>query len=49
MVKKLRVVFMRKNYKRLFRKNFGLKKWLKRKEIKYMSNGKGIIILLIVG
>ena len=49
MVNKLRVVFMRKNYKRLIRKNLGLKKLLKSKEINCMLNGKAMIILLIVG
>ena len=45
----IRVVFMKKNCKRLIRKNVGLKKRLKRKVINYMSNGKDIIILLISG
>ena len=49
MVKKLKVVFMRKNYKRLIRKNSGLKKGLKRKEINYMSSGKVMIIVSTVG
>ena len=48
MVKKLKVVFMKKIYKRLIKKNLGLKKWLKRKEINCMSNGKAMIILLTV-
>ena len=49
MVKKLRVVFMKKNCKRLIRKNLGLKKGLKEKEINYISNGKDIVVRLIVG
>ena len=49
MVKKLRVVFLKNNCKRLIRKNLELKKWLKRNVINHMSNGKDIIILLIVG
>ena len=49
MVKKLKAFSMKKNYKRLIRKNLGLKKSLKRKEIKYMPNGKVMIVLLIVG
>ena len=49
MVKKLKAVFMKKNYKRLIRKNLELKKLLKRKEINYMLNGKVMIIVLTVG
>ena len=49
MLKKLREVFMKKNCKRLIKKNLGLKKLLKRKVINYMSNGKDTIILLTVG
>ena len=41
MVKKLRVVFMRKNYKRLIRKSLGLKKVIKRKEKKLYVKWKG--------
>ena len=40
---------MKKNCKRLIKKNLALKKRLKRKEINYMSNGKDITILLIAG
>ena len=49
MVKKLLENFMKKNYERLIKKNLGLKRWLKEKVINYMSNGKVIIIHLIVG
>ena len=40
---------MKKNYKRLIKKNLEQKKYLKEKLINYMSNGKDIIIHLIVG
>ena len=49
MVKKLLEPFMKKNCKRLIKKNSELKKYLKEKVISYMSNGKAIIIHLIVG
>ena len=49
MVKKLLEYFMKKNCKRLIKKNLGLKRWLKEKVINYMSNGKVIIVYLIVG
>ena len=49
MVNKLLEYFMKKNCKRLIKKNFELKKNLKEKVISYMSNGKVIIIHLIVG
>ena len=49
MVKKLRAVFMKKNYKRLIRKSSGLKRWLKEKEINCIWNGKVMLILLIPG
>ena len=49
MVKKLFERFMKKNCKRLIKKNSELKKYLKEKVISYMSNGKVIIIHLIVG
>ena len=49
MVKKLLKHFMKKNCKELIRKNLGLKRWLKEKEINYMSNGKVIIVYWIVG
>ena len=39
---------MKKNYKKLIRKNLELKEWLKGKEINCMSNGKNMITLLIV-
>ena len=40
---------MKKNYKKLFKKNLGQKKQLKEKMINYMLNGKFMIIHLIVG
>ena len=40
---------MKKNYKRQVKKNSELKKYLKEKVIKYMLNGKDIIIHLTVG
>ena len=49
MVKKLLEVFITKNCKRLVKKNLEKKKYLKEKVINYMSNGKDIIIHLIVG
>ena len=49
MVKKLLEYFMKKNCKRLIKKNLGLKRWLKEKEINYMSNGKVMIVHLIAG
>ena len=49
MVKKLLEVFAKKNCKRLIKKNFEHKKDLKEKVINYMSNGKDMIIHLIVG
>ena len=49
MVKKLLEHFMKKNCKELIKKNLEQKKYLKEKEISRMLNGKGIIILLIVG
>ena len=49
MVKKLLEVFMRKNCKKLIKKNLEYTKYLKEKVINYMSNGKAMIILLIVG
>ena len=42
-------IFMKKNCKRLIKKNIGLKRWLKEMEINYMSNGKVIKVYLIVG
>ena len=44
---RLLVVFMRKNCKRLIKKNLGLKMRLKRKETNYMSNEKDIVLHLI--
>ena len=41
--------FMKKNCKKLIKKNLEQKKDLKEKVINYMSNGKDIIIHLIVG
>ena len=49
MVKKLLEHFMKKNCKRPIKKNLELKKYLKEKVIICMLNGKGMIILLIVG
>ena len=49
MVKKLLEVFMKKNCKKLVKKISEYKKYLKENVINCMSNGKGIIIVLIVG
>ena len=49
MVKKLLEHFMKKNCKRLIKKNLEQKKYLNEKVISCMLNGKGMIILLIVG
>ena len=49
MVKKLLEHFMKKNCKRLNKNNLGLKRRLKEKGINYMSNGRVMIIRLIVG
>ena len=40
---------MKKNFKKLIRKNAEQKKYLKEKVINCMSNGKDMIIYLIVG
>ena len=40
---------MKKNCKKLVKKNLEQKKYLKEKVINYISNGKGMIIVLIVG
>ena len=48
MVKKLLELFMKKNCKRLIRKNLELKKYLRKKLINYMLNGKVMVIHLIV-
>ena len=48
-VKKLLEVSMKKNWKKVVKNNLELKKYLKKKVINCMSNGKGIIIVLIVG
>ena len=48
-VKKLLEVFMKKNCKKLVKKNLEYKKYLKEKVINSMSNGKVMIIVLIVG
>ena len=48
-VKKLLKHFMKNNYRRLIKKNLGLKRWLKGKEINYMLNGKVTIVYLIAG
>ena len=49
MVKKLLEAFMKKNCKKLIKNNLEQKKYLKEKTINYMTNGKGMIIVLIVG
>ena len=49
MVNKLLKVSMKKNRKTLFKKNLEQRKYLKENVINCMSNGKGIIIVLIVG
>ena len=49
MVKKLLEVFMKKNCKRLIKKNLEQKKYFKEKVISCMLNGKCMIILLVVG
>ena len=49
MVKKLLEVFMKKNWKKLVKKNLERKNYLKEKVINCVSNKKGIIIVLIVG
>ena len=47
--KKLQEVLMKKNCKRLIKKNLEQKKYLKEKVMNYMSNRKGMVIHLIVG
>ena len=37
------------NSKELVKKNLEYKKYLKEKEINFMSNGKGMIVVLIIG
>ena len=49
MVKKLLEVSMKKNYKKLVKKNLEEKKCLKEKVINFVSNGKDMIIVLIAG
>ena len=49
MVKKLLEHFMKKNCKRLIKKNSEQKKYLEKKVINYMLNGKVMIIHLIAG
>ena len=49
MVNKLLVLFIKKNYKKQVNKNLELKKYLKEKVINYTSNGKVMIVHLIVG
>ena len=49
MVKKLLKHFMKKNYRRIIKKNSELKKYLWKKVINYMLNGKIMIIHLIIG
>ena len=40
---------MKKNYKRLIKKNSEYKKYLREKVINYLSNGKVMIIHLMAG
>ena len=47
MVNKLLEVFMKKNCKRLIKKNLELRKYLKEKVINSMLNGKGIKIQIV--
>ena len=49
MVKKLLEHFMKRNCKKQVNRNIRLKKSIKQKETKYMSNGKDMIIHLISG
>ena len=49
MVKKLLVLFIKKNDRVQINENLELKKYLKEKAINYMSNGKVIIIHFVVG
>ena len=49
MVKKLLEHFMKKNCKRLIKKNLELKKYLGKKVINYKLNGKVMVIHLIAG
>ena len=49
MVKKLLKHFIRKDCRRLIKKNLGLKKYLKEKVMNYVLNGKVMIIHLIAG
>ena len=47
-MKRLLEVFMKKNCKKLIKKNLEQRKYLKEKVINYMLNGKDMIIHLIV-
>ena len=49
MVKKLLELFMKRNCKRPINKNSEYKKYLRKKVINYVLNGKAMIIHLIVG
>ena len=49
MVKKLLESFMKKNGKKINQEEFRIKKVINRKGANYMSNGKTMIVLLIVG
>ena len=49
MVKKLLEHFIKKNCKRLIKNNLEYKKYLRKKVIYYMLNGKVMIIHLIAG
>ena len=49
MVNQLLEVFTKKNCKKLVKKNLEQKKQLKEKVINCMSNGKDMIVILIVG
>ena len=49
MVKKWREVFTKKNCKKLAKNILERKKYLKEKVINCKSNGKGMVVILIVG
>ena len=49
MVKTLLERFMKRNYKKQIKQNLEEKNLLKENVINYISNGKAMIILLIVG
>ena len=49
LVNQLLEVFMKKNCKKQIEKNLQYKNWLKEKVINCTSNGKGVIVVLIIG